>query len=92
MEKYITIRRNYLSVTTYAITVDLGNPVIEIMYNVVTSSQQGLGTSLLDCKYLSTDLTRKNTGSMKQLEQIKRQKYNRRMDGNFETSSFLKVG
>ncbi|MGH8002881.1 MAG: RNA-guided endonuclease InsQ/TnpB family protein [Brasilonema sp.] len=51
-----------------------------VMYNIVTNQQPGLGTSLdsLGC-LSSTSKTskRKNTGSMKQLGQVKRQKSSR---------------
>ncbi|WP_332997616.1 hypothetical protein [Scytonema sp. PRP1] len=50
-----------------------------VMYNVVTNQQPGLGTSLVSLGCLSstskTEL-RKNTGSMKQLGQMRRQKLN----------------
>ncbi|MGL5878306.1 MAG: RNA-guided endonuclease TnpB family protein, partial [Xenococcaceae cyanobacterium] len=49
-----------------------------VMYNVATLQQQGCGTHLLDSGCLSsTSLTdkRKHTGSMKQLGQMKRQKF-----------------
>jgi|GEM_PF-6680238 len=65
----------------YAQIVDLKYRVmrvaLRVMYNVVTNQQPGLGTSLdsLGC-LSSTSKTgkRKNTGSMKQLGQMKRQK------------------
>jgi putative transposase len=66
-----------------------------VMYNVATNQQPGLGTSLADCGCLgSTDLTpmRKHTGSMKQLGQMKRQKSNRKLDGELETPSVDRGG
>lgn len=48
-----------------------------VMYNVVTNQQPGLGTSLVSLGCLSTTSKagkRKNTGSMKQLGQVRRQK------------------
>lgn len=48
---------------------------VMVMYNVATNEQQGLGTSLNKRGCLSsTSSSRKHTGSMKQLGQMKRQK------------------
>ena len=68
---------------------------VMVMYNVATNQQPGLGTSLVDCGCSSsTDLTskRKHTGSMKQLGQLKRQKLNRKSDGELETPSVYTAG
>ncbi len=49
-----------------------------VMYNIATNQQQGLGTNLLDSGCLSSTSStskRKHTGSMKQLGQLKRQKF-----------------
>ncbi len=64
-----------------------------VMYNVATNQQLGLGTSLisLGC-FSSTSQTRKHTGSMKQLGQIKRQKSNPVDGGVSETPSAYAVG
>ena len=67
-----------------------------VMYNVATNQQPGLGTSLADCRCLSsTDLTpmRKHTGRVEQLGQMKRQK-SRLIDGQLETptSASAKLG
>ncbi|BAZ27518.1 putative transposase [Kalymmatonema gypsitolerans NIES-4073] len=65
-----------------------------VMYNVVTKAQPGLGTSLdsLGC-LSSTSRTskRKNTGSMKQLGQVRRQKSNRTAEPG-ETPSACAAG
>ena len=67
---------------------------VMVMYNVVTNQQPGLGTSLdsLGC-LSSTSKTskRKNTGSMKQLGQAKRQKSNRTAEPG-ETPSACAAG
>lgn len=66
-----------------------------VMYNVATNQQPGLGTSLADCRCLSsTDLTpmRKHTGRVEQLGQMKRQKLNREPDGELETLSVYTGG
>lgn len=59
-----------------------------VMYNVVTNQQPGLGTSVVSLGCLSsTSKTskRKNTGSLKQLGQAKRQKSNLGSEGILET-------
>jgi len=68
---------------------------VMVMYNVATLKQPGLGTSLEDCRCLSSsNLTgkRKHTGSMRQLGQKKRQKSCRNSDGNLETPSVYTAG
>lgn len=68
-------RHHVCSDCGFEIPRDAGSAIV--MYNVVTNQQPGLGTSLdsLEC-LSSTSKTskRKNTGSMKQLGQAKRQK------------------
>jgi putative transposase len=63
---------------------------VNVLYNVATNRQPGLGTSLvsLGC-FSSTSETRKrkHTGSMKQLGQRKRRKSCRQGDGVSETPS-----
>lgn len=77
----------------FEISRDKGS--VMVMLNVATNKQPGLGTSLEDCGCFSTtDLTkkRKHTGSMKQLGQKKRQKPNRKNDGDLETPSVYTAG
>lgn len=68
---------------------------VMVMLNVALNKQQGLGTSLLDCgcsSSIDSISKRKNTGSMKQLGQLKRQKSQSKEDGNFETPSVFTAG
>ncbi|MGB5596675.1 MAG: transposase, partial [Crocosphaera sp.] len=66
-----------------------------VMYNVATNQQPGLGTRLEIVDLTSsTSKTRKHTGSMKQLGEMKRQKsrqHNRDM-GGLETPTSQKLG
>ncbi len=68
---------------------------VMVMYNVATNQQPGLGTRLEIVDLTSsTSKTRKHTGSMKQLGEMKRQKsrqHNRDM-GGLETPTSQKLG
>ncbi|GBF83338.1 transposase [Aphanothece sacrum FPU3] len=68
---------------------------VMVMYNVVTNQQTGLGTRLeiVDLT-ISTSKTRKHTGSMKQMGEMKRQKsrQNNKSLGDLETPTSQKSG
>ena len=64
--------------------IDRDRGSVMVMYNVATNKQPGLGTSLWDVDVVSSTSStskRQHTGSMKQLEQMKRQKLHIRIDG-----------
>jgi len=66
---------------------------VMVMYNVVTNKQQGLGTSLSKRGCLTnTSSNRKHTGSMKQLGQMKRQKFQIKDGVALETPSSYEAG
>lgn len=81
--------RHHVCECGFEITRDRGSAMV--MYNVATNQQKGLGTSLLqDCGCFSSTSSskkRKQTGSMKQLGQAKRQKRSQVGDGVLETPS-----
>ncbi|NER03935.1 MAG: transposase, partial [Okeania sp. SIO3C4] len=63
---------------------------VMVMWNVAADRQPGLGTGLVNRRCSSsTDSTRKHTGSMKQLGQVKRSKSQSAdfVDGDLETPS-----
>ena len=66
-----------------------------VLYNVATNRQPGLGTNLADCgcsSSTSSNRKRKQTGSMRQLGQMKRQKPSGDTDGGLETPSVYTAG
>ncbi|MDJ0845588.1 hypothetical protein [Crocosphaera sp.] len=66
-----------------------------VMYNVACQKQSGLGTHLEIVDLISsTSETRKHTGSMKQLGEMKRQKsqQNQKSLGLLETPTSQKLG
>ncbi len=68
---------------------------VMVMYNVATKAQPGLGTHLEIVDLISsTSKTRKHTGSMKQLGEMKRQKsqQNQKSLGSKETPTSQKLG
>ncbi|KAF3890981.1 transposase [Tolypothrix bouteillei VB521301] len=81
--------RHHVCECGFEIARDRGSAMV--MYNVATNQQTGFGTSLADCGCFSTtsgSKKRKQTGSMKHLGQVKRQKRSQVGDGVFfETPS-----